>query len=1148
MRSWKFLLPLLASSMCFAAQPDRITGPIDSSQMVPLAKSLHPKAQPQYDQGAVNPSLKLTYITMLLAPSPSQQAALEQLLAQQQERGSPNYHRWLSPWQFADQFGLSQGDLSKVTGWLKSQGFQILSVGGGRNSVVFSGTTAQAESAFKTEIHNYKVDGQEHIANSTPLMIPSALNGIVSGVMGLHSFFPKPANQGKGMGGVRNSHPGYYDSSFIFPNFLAPDDVATIYDITPLYNASTPIDGAGQTLGIIGQTDIYMADITDFRSGFSLNQITGCTTAASGLVTACNSTYFRYVLVGGDPGAPSTCGDLSEADLDIEWSGATARNAQIIYFNSPVTYSSDCTQVLSGGGVNAALSAAINPSSGPPLAPVLSMSYGICEAEADNLETLLQQGNVEGITIVNSAGDQGAAACDFSPPNNEVNPPFSPAEFGLAVSYPASSPEVTGAGGTSISLANDSYPSPATTYWSTTPGPNGGTALQYIPEQPWNDGEEFADYCHAPASGDTFCSQGGTPATPHWVALSTSATAAEVQSDIWISSGGGGASNCFYETTGGVCLGAGAGPTGGGLAQPSYQQALRVPSAPSGVRYVPDVSLLASPNFPGYIFCTAQSELVQGGSSTSSCAGGIANSLDNGTYVSAVGGTSVASPVFAGIVALLNQSLGTSGLGNINPTLYALAAASSSAVFHPITSGDNNVYCEPGTPAGNPSDVVCPSTGIFGFSASNFDPTTKYNLVTGLGSVNANQLATAWPSRTGSSITMTPSATNVMIGNSVSFAVTVTPSTGVGTVSFSTLNGGTTTVLGTATLNTPYPTAPSGTATFTTTSLPAGSNTVTATYLGDASVNASMSASATVTVTIPFTLSPNPPSLSVVAGQSGTSIITVTPVNGFDQTVNFNATSSPPGGCTTGLPSGAACTFNPASVTLDGTHSQTVALTIATAANMALQTTAPITVSATTGSSSIPTTVSLAVTATNQSFTIASNAKTYSVVPGGTAQVQITVAGTNGFVNTSNSTTALPVTYTCLQSSLPTEVQCSFSPTGGAAVSSASLTLNITTTGPTSRVQPPLGHGSRLYYALLLPGLFGIVFASGSRGRGARLLGLIVVLGVSSLGVSSCGGSSGGVQENAGTPAGTYAIIVNATTAGPNALTAPPLTVNLTVQ
>ncbi len=1040
MRSWKFLLPLLASSLCFAAQPDRIPGPIDSSQMVPLAKSLHPKAQPQYDQGAVNPSLKLTYITMLLAPSPSQQAGLEQLLAQQQDRGSPNYHKWLSPRQFADQFGLSQGDLSKVTAWVKSQGFQILSVGGGRNSVVFSGTAAQAESAFKTEIHNYKVDGLVHFANSTPLMIPSALNGIVSGVMGVHSFFPKPASQRKGMGGVRNSHPGYYDSSFIFPNFLAPDDVATIYDITPLYNASTPIDGAGQTLGIIGQTDIYMADITDFRTGFNLNQITGCTTAASGLVTACNSTYFRYVLVGGDPGAPSTCGDLSEADLDIEWSGATARNAQIIYFNSPVTYSSDCTQVLSGGGVNAALSAAINPSSGPPLAPVLSMSYGICEAEADNLETLLQQGNVEGITIVNSAGDQGAAACDFSPPNNEVNPPFSPAEFGLAVSYPASSPEVTGVGGTSISLANDSYPSPATAYWSATLGPDGGTALQYIPEQPWNDGEEFADYCHAPASGDTFCSQGGTPATPHWVALSASATASEVQSDIWISSGGGGTSNCFYQNSGGVCLGAGAGPTGGGLGQPSYQQALKIPNAPVGVRYVPDVSLLSSPNFPGYIFCTPQSELVQSGSSTSSCAGGIANALNNGTYVSAIGGTSVASPIFAGIVALLNQSFGGSGQGNINPKLYNLAATPSNGIFHPITSGDNDVSCAPNTPLGYPVNVVCPASGSLGFSASNFDPTTGYNLVTGLGSIDADKLVTALT------------------------VFTLTPST-------------------------PVP-------------------------------------------------------ASIPAGQSATVTLTVTPVNpSAGMTISFSGTSA----CA-GLPALGTCTFSPTQV--NGASAQTVQLTVFIPAN-ATPGTLPITVTGAasgTSSGSQATTVSLTVTATNQSFTVASNAKTYSVVPGGTAQVQLTLSGTNGFVNTSNSTTALPVTYTCLQSSLPTEVQCSFSPTGGAAVSSTSLTLNITTTGPTSRLQPPLGHGGRLYYALLLPGLFGIVFASGSRSRGARLLGLIVVLGVSSLGVSSCGGSSGGVQKNSGTPAGTYAIVVNATTAGPNALAAPPLTVNLTVQ
>ncbi|MGB7824168.1 MAG: protease pro-enzyme activation domain-containing protein, partial [Candidatus Sulfotelmatobacter sp.] len=510
MRSWKFLLPLLATSLCFAAQPDRITGTINSSEMVALAKSLHPKAQPRYDQGPVDPSLKLSYITMLMAPSPSQQKALNQLLAQQQDPTSPNYHQWLTPQQFADQFGLSQNDLNKVTAWLKSQGFQILRVGGSRNTISFSGTAAQAESAFRTEIHNYNVDGEVHFANSTPIMIPSVLNGIVSSVMGLHSFFPKPASRVRGAGGVRNSHPNYYVSSLVFPNFLAPDDIATIYDITPLYNASTPIDGSGQTLGIIGQTDVYLADLNDFRSGFNLNQITGCTTNTSGVITACNSTYFQYVPVGTDTGIPSTCGDLSEADLDIELSGAVARNAQIVFFNSPVTWNAECTGITAGGGVNAALKEAIDPTSGSPLAKVLSMSYGECEAGAATLETLLQQGNAEGITIMNSAGDQGAAACDFNPPGNPTpaNPPFGLAQFGLAVSYPASSPEVTGVGGTSISLANDSYPTQSS-YWSTTLGPNGGTAVSYIPEQPWNDDEAFADYCHDPISGDTFCSTGG---------------------------------------------------------------------------------------------------------------------------------------------------------------------------------------------------------------------------------------------------------------------------------------------------------------------------------------------------------------------------------------------------------------------------------------------------------------------------------------------------------------------------------------------------------------------------------------------------------------------------------------------------------------
>jgi subtilase family serine protease len=1020
MRSWKFILPLLASSLCFAAQSDRITSPIDSSQVVPLAKSLHPKAQPQYDMGAVDPSLALTYVTLVMAPSPIQQRALDQLLAQQQDRNSSNYHKWLTPGQFADRFGLSQNDINKVTAWLKSQGFQILSIGGGRNSVAFSGTASQLQSAFKTEIHNYNIDGQKHFANSMSLMIPAALNGVVSSVMGLHSFLPKPASQLRGAGAVRNSRGDYYDGNFVFPNFLAPDDVATIYDIAPLYGASTPIDGTGQKLAIVGQTDVYLADITDFRSDFNLAPITGCTTNANGVITKCSSIYFQYELVGSDPGTTYPCGDLGEADLDIEWSGATARKAQIVYVNSPVTYDSNCNPT-NNAGVNTALSAAINPPSGPPVASVVSMSYGICELEAENLEVLLKQGNAEGVTILNSSGDQGSAGCDFSPPN--ANPPFSPAIGGVAVSYPASSPEVTAVGGTEISLANDSYPSPST-FWSTSLGPNGGTAQSYIPELPWNDDEELAQYCHSPASGDTFCKTGGSPATPGWVPLTASATAAQVQSDIWISAGGGGASNCFYVSATNVCLGAGAGPSsGGGLAQPPYQQGLKVPHAPAGVRYIPDVSLLASPDFPGYIFCTPINAPTN---TASTCASGIATAV--GTNQSIIGGTSVSSPVFAGIVALLNQALGGGGLGNINPQLYALAATPTNGVFHPILSGDNNVFCQPNTPSaasGFPINVICPSSGAIGFSASNADPTTGYNLVAGLGSVDADKLVLALdaPDFQFSAGALTPSP------------------------------------------------------------VPAG-----------------LSATATLTIT-------------AIAGSTG-------------MVVNFS-----PNSCT-GLPAGATCSFNPASVNFDGINPATTLLTISTLANMTVPSAAQTITIAPINSINTIATVSLSLAATTENFTIAptSGSATFSVAAGTTVPVSITVSSQTGFVNAGSSTTALPLDYTC--SGLPSQSQCAFSP--GQSTNATSLTVNITTVGPTGSLRPPLGRGSRIFYAVLLPGMFGLVLAGGSRTRGARLLGLIVVLGFSALTLSSCGSSSG--QKNPGTTPGTYSLVVSATTGGANPL------------
>src|SRR5262249_6844648 len=140
----------------------------------------------------------------------------------------------------------------------------------------------------------------------------------------------------------------------------------------------------------------------------------------------------------------------------------------------------------------------------------------------------------------------------------------------------------------------------------------------------------------------------------------------------------------------------------------------------------------------------------------------------------------------------------SNGLGNVNPVLYQLALTPSNNVFHPVTSGDNNVACQVGTPTIQPAAYRCPAGGVFGFSASNADATTGYNMIAGLGSIDVNNLATAWASsRTSTITTLTPSSTTPFQGESVTLTATVTPSSATGSVTFK--NGST--VLGTSTLS-----------------------------------------------------------------------------------------------------------------------------------------------------------------------------------------------------------------------------------------------------------------------------------------------------------------------------------------------------------
>jgi hypothetical protein len=842
-RSSSALLPLsnlstlilcivIFSTFSFAAPPNRVTAPIVAAQTVRLTAGVPMQARPEFDLGAVEPSLKMSYMTLLTVPSASQQKAISRLLAQQQDPRSPLYHKWLTPEQYADRFGLSPNDVKRLTDWLQSQGFSIVNVARSRNFIAFSGTAAQAESAFQTEIHNFDVAGEEHFSNVIPPSIPAALSGVVSAVRGFNNFRPKSQ--------AHRFTPGY---TLLFQGnnylFVAPGDVATIYDINALYSAG--VDGTGETLAVIGQTGIYQADLAAFRTGFGLSGIS-CTTDGSDIITACNTSNFQYVLVNGAP--QNIYSDLPEADLDIEWSGAAARNAQVIFVTA-----TDPT----GAGVYDSLYYAIDND----VSPVLTMSYTTpCELAEIGFfapdEAELQKANSFGITFMNSSGDTGAAECDFG---------SNYATGGYAVAYPASSQYVTGVGGTMIPVSEFN-----STYWNTSNGSDGGSAKAYIPEQAWNDAEEFGIVC--------------TPTKPCTLKGHTVTDWASAQNAIGITAAGGGVSNCVTVNSSGKCL--------SGFPQPSWQQSLVIPGPIPGetttpARYSPDVSLLASGNFPGYIVCT------QG-----SCANGISSMLSgcfSGGSCSVFGGTSVSSPVFAGIVTLLNQYLGASGLGNINPTLYSLAATPGNLAFHPVEVGSIGAFCSPGTPVGFPAALQCPSAGsnpgFLGFDASAFDPTTGYNLATGLGSVDVNNLAIAWAAaRTTTTLILKPSSTQIALGQSVTLTATVSPTAATGVVTF--VTGSTT--LGTATLT-------GGVAAISTSSLPVGADTITASYPGDG-YNMPSTGTTVVTVTAPTFafVSTGSSSHTVLSGQTTRNYtFTATPTSGptFVNAVSFSCGFSP---------------------------------------------------------------------------------------------------------------------------------------------------------------------------------------------------------------------------------------------------------------
>ncbi|MFZ0979814.1 MAG: protease pro-enzyme activation domain-containing protein, partial [Candidatus Acidiferrales bacterium] len=426
----------------------RITAAIDESRLTTLRGNTHPLARPEFDRGAAPDSLPMLRMLLVLQRSQAQESALETLMEQQQDKSSPNYHAWLTPQQFGQQFGPADADIQTITSWLESHGFTVNRVSNGRTVIEFSGTAGQVRAAFHAEIHRYNVNNEDHWANASDPQIPTALTPVVAGIDSLYNF---PRQQMHELAGLfsRTKATGTVKPTgtlFTFPNpcsvtsspfcefAVAPADFAKIYNVpnsllTPA--PPTQFNGDNETIAIVAQSDVVLKDVSDFRSLFGLP-----------------APKLNVIVDGPDPGLDPG-GAETEADLDVEWAGAVAPNATIDLVVS------ESTEASLGADLSAQYAVDNN------LAPILNESFGLCEFSIGTsgntfYNQLWQQAAAQGITVTVSSGDSGSATCNRGP---------GPATFGLAVSGFTSTPYNVSVGGTDF---NDV--SSFSTFWNLNSG------------------------------------------------------------------------------------------------------------------------------------------------------------------------------------------------------------------------------------------------------------------------------------------------------------------------------------------------------------------------------------------------------------------------------------------------------------------------------------------------------------------------------------------------------------------------------------------------------------------------------------------------------------------------------------------------------
>lgn len=382
-------------------------------------------------------------LSFSISLKPRNSGDLDKLIVDLSDPTSPRYHKFITPQEFAAQFGASRAEVSTLTAYLNSKGLKVDEVAPNGLSVKVKGKVAQAEAAFNTQISDYSTaKGEKFQAHDTQIFLPAKLTGLVNGVHLDTEPKSGPDSQDTGLSRVQTLDIGSPDVGY------SPAQIRKVYNITPLLDSG--YNGAGQTIALVAADDFVPANLVQYANQFGLPANT-----ADWLEVTHTTSYYTDL-------TPSTPRGQREITMDIEIAHAIAPGAKIRVYRTSATSNGilDAFQWIASQNV----------------AKAVSTSFGYtCEKVAsaaglNSLHATFQQMAVQGQSVFVASGDNGPNGCDFL---GSKDPNFG----SISVESPASDPLVTAVGGTTLFL-NGSGNLVSETGWTIDQGTSGGGTSQ----------------------------------------------------------------------------------------------------------------------------------------------------------------------------------------------------------------------------------------------------------------------------------------------------------------------------------------------------------------------------------------------------------------------------------------------------------------------------------------------------------------------------------------------------------------------------------------------------------------------------------------------------------------------------------------------